>query len=62
MEQISTILIEIQSIKDRMAEFKVDLDRLNDIREQYILTKNEVKTQWNRYDELKEYIKRLKAS
>lgn len=61
IEKISTILIELQHLKTRQNEMKVQLQNLNQtfnsLNNEFILTKNEVKTQWSRLDEVRSELK-----
>lgn len=54
VDQISTILIDLQYIKEKQVEIKIELNKFNQVRDEQILLKSEVKTQWRRLDEIKE--------
>jgi len=57
VEQISTILIELQYVREKQTEIKIEMERFKELREDFILLRSEVKTQWARLDELKERVK-----
>lgn len=59
IDQIAGLLVEMKTLKEKLAEFKVEFDKLEKHREEFILLKSEVKTQWIRVDEIKEQIKEM---
>lgn len=57
VDQISQLLVEVHSLKDKMSSVLADLEKVQKQREDFIILKSEVKTQWVRLDELKERVK-----
>ena len=53
VEKISDLVIELRHIKEKQTEIKLELERLTKQREEFVLLKSEVKTQWQRLDELR---------
>jgi predicted nucleic acid-binding Zn-ribbon protein len=57
IDQISALLVKLQAIEEKISELKVKLDSMDKHREEFIVLKSEVKTQWQRFDELKDRVK-----
>lgn len=50
VEQIGNILLEIKHIKIKQDEIKKEIKDMNEYKEQLILMKAEMKTQWSKID------------
>ena len=57
LEKINIILLEISYIKEKLLEFKVNQERQEKTREEMIVAKSEMKTQWLRIDEISRLIR-----
>lgn len=53
LESIPTLLLELEHLKHRQAEIRVKLDEFSKLREELIILRSEVKTQWQRIDDIK---------
>lgn len=59
IDQVTAILIKIQNIESTILEMKMRLNESLKHREEFIVLKSEVKSQWIRVDELKEQVREL---
>jgi len=57
LDQVTAILMKLQNIEEKVAELKMKLDGMDKHREEFIVLKSEVKTQWQRVDEIREQVK-----
>lgn len=62
VDQIATIVLEMHHIKEKLIELKVELEKLNQAREDFIILRSEVKTQWRKMDELENRMRGLHGS
>lgn len=52
IDKISEIIVKIENLRERILELKIMIEKLDQTREDVVLLKREVSTQWKRYDEL----------
>lgn len=61
IDKVSILVVELTNIKEKLTKMDIKLDAMNKHREEFIVLKSEVKTQWLRVDELKDRIKETNA-
>lgn len=52
IDKISEIIVKIDNLKERILELKIMVEKFDQTKEDVILLKRDVSTQWKRYDEL----------
>jgi hypothetical protein len=59
VDQISTILNEVKHLQQDQIALRISIERLSDTRDDVIILKRDMKSQWLKMDELKKLIQQL---
>ena len=58
IDEISNVLMEIGYIKEKLLELKINQEKMESTREDFIVAKSEMKSQWKKIDDLTRVIEK----